>query len=51
LVGIHDGTGLRRQLGKVAIYDRLLSQAQITAHYRTMTGISPTGSCTADCTF
>ncbi len=32
-------------IGKLAIYDRLLTQAQITAHYRSMTGDSPTGSC------
>jgi hypothetical protein len=38
-------------VGKVAIYDKLLTQAQISAHYRAMTGKSPTGSCSATCTF
>src|SRR6185369_17276570 len=32
-------------IGKVAIYDRLLSQAQINRHYTLMTGQQPTGSC------
>jgi len=38
-------------IGKVAIYDFLLSQAQITNHYRVMTGKSPSGSCQDTCTF
>jgi len=38
-------------IGKVAIYDKLLSQAQITAHYMLMTGKAPTGSCSSDCSF
>jgi hypothetical protein len=38
-------------IGKVAIYNFLLSQAQITNHYRVMTGKSPTGSCQDTCTF
>ncbi len=38
-------------IGKVAIYDKLLTQAQITAHYKAMTGKSPTGSCSATCSF
>ena len=38
-------------IGKVAIYDKLLSQAQITSHYMLMTGKSPTGSCSSDCSF
>jgi hypothetical protein len=38
-------------IGKVAIYDFLLTQAQITNHYRVMTGTSPTGSCGDTCTF
>lgn len=38
-------------IGKVAIYDKLLSQARITAHYQAMTGSAPTGSCTATCSF
>jgi hypothetical protein len=38
-------------IGKVAIYDFLLSQDQITNHYRVMTGKTPTGSCQDTCTF
>jgi hypothetical protein len=38
-------------IGKVAIYDKLLTQAQVTAHYRAMTGASPTGSCANTCSF
>jgi hypothetical protein len=38
-------------IGKVAIYDKLLSSAQVTAHYRAMTGLSPTGSCGNNCSF
>ena len=38
-------------IGKVAIYDKLLSQAQITSHYMLMTGKTPTGSCASDCSF
>jgi len=38
-------------IGKVAIYDKLLTQAQITAHYQAMTGHTPTGSCAAICSF
>lgn len=38
-------------IGKVAIYDFLLSQAQITSHYRAMTGKAPSGSCKDTCTF
>jgi hypothetical protein len=37
-------------IGKVAIYDHLLTQAQISAHYQTMTGRSPGGSCASTCT-
>lgn len=37
-------------VGKVAIYDHLLSQAQISAHYQAMTGRAPSGSCGATCT-
>jgi hypothetical protein len=36
-------------IGKVAIYDYLLSQAQISAHYDAMTGAEPSGSCAASC--
>jgi hypothetical protein len=38
-------------VGKVAIYDKLLTQAQINAHYHAMTGNSPTGTCAATCSF
>jgi hypothetical protein len=38
-------------IAKVAIYDRLLTQAQISAHYTLMTGKNPTGSCAATCNF
>ena len=38
-------------IGKVAIYNYLLTQTQITKHYQTMTGKQPTGSCGATCTF
>jgi len=38
-------------IGKVAIYDKLLTQAQINAHYKAMTSQSPTGSCSASCSF
>jgi hypothetical protein len=38
-------------IGKVAIYNYLLTQTQITNHYQTMTGKQPTGSCGTTCTF
>jgi hypothetical protein len=38
-------------IGKFAIYDELLTQAQITSHYRAMTGEDPTGSCQSSCSF
>jgi Concanavalin A-like lectin/glucanases superfamily len=37
-------------IGKVAIYDTLLSQAEIDSHFTTMTGANPTGSCSDTCT-
>ena len=37
-------------IGKVAVYNHLLSQSQITAHYRKMTGQDPSGSCADTCT-
>jgi hypothetical protein len=37
-------------IGKVAIYDHLLTQDQISNHYQTMTGKAPSGSCGATCT-
>jgi hypothetical protein len=38
-------------IGKVAIYNYLLSPTQITNHYKAMTGSQPTGSCASACTF
>ena len=40
-------------IGKVAIYNYLLTQTQINNHYQTMTGKQPTGSCgsAGTCTF
>jgi hypothetical protein len=38
-------------IGKVAIYDHLLTTAQIASHYQLMTGKQPTGSCADTCTF
>lgn len=38
-------------IAKVAIYDHLLTQAQVTAHYQLMTGKAPTGSCASTCRF
>jgi hypothetical protein len=37
-------------IGKVAIYDKLLSQTQINAHFTAMTGKAPSGSCGTVCT-
>ena len=37
-------------VGKVAIYDTLLSQAHIDAHYTAMTGAHPRGGCASTCT-
>jgi hypothetical protein len=37
-------------IGKVAIYNTLLSQSQINAHYAAMTGTQPSGSCGDTCT-
>lgn len=37
-------------VGKVAVYDSLLSQAQINAHFTAMTGLAPSGSCANTCT-
>jgi hypothetical protein len=38
-------------IAKVAIYNYLLSQKQVTAHYTAMTGEVPSGSCANTCTF
>ncbi len=37
-------------IGKVAIYNYLLSPAQINAHFSDMTGAQPAGSCAVSCT-
>lgn len=37
-------------IGKVAIYDTLLSQTQITSHYSKMTAKAPAGACADTCT-
>jgi Concanavalin A-like lectin/glucanases superfamily len=37
-------------IAKVAIYDHLLTQEQISNHYQVMTGRAPSGSCGATCT-
>lgn len=37
-------------VGKFAIYDHPLTQAQISAHYQLMTGHAPSGSCANNCT-
>ncbi len=37
-------------IGKVAIYDYLLSPAQIGAHFTAMTAAPPSGSCASTCT-
>jgi hypothetical protein len=44
-------TWFRGAVGKVAVYDYLLSPTQIANHYRAMTGLSPSGSCGDTCTF
>lgn len=38
-------------IGKLAIYDKRLTQAQITNHYQLMTGKTPTGTCADSCSF
>jgi hypothetical protein len=42
-------TWFKGAVGKVAVYGYLLSQAQVTKHYQTMTGKAPQGSCTDMC--
>jgi hypothetical protein len=37
-------------IGKVAIYNYLLTQTQINAHFTAMTGLTPSGSCADTCT-
>jgi hypothetical protein len=43
-------TWFQGAIGKVAIYDYLLRPAQISNHYRVMTGAQPSGSCGTTCT-
>lgn len=43
-------TWFKGAVGKVAIYDRLLSQSEINEHFKAMTGASPSGSCGDTCT-
>jgi len=43
-------TWFPRAIGKVAIYDYLLTPAQIADHFFAMTGADPSGSCSASCT-
>ncbi len=38
-------------LGDIAIYDHLLTPAQITSHYLAMTGKQPSGTCADTCSF
>jgi hypothetical protein len=37
-------------IGKVAVYNYLLTPTQINNHFQTMTGTTPSGSCAATCT-
>jgi hypothetical protein len=43
-------TWFRGAVGKVAVYNTLLSQSQINAHFTAMTGMTPSGSCGQTCT-
>jgi hypothetical protein len=42
-------TWFKGAIGKVAVYDRLLSQSEIDSHFKAMTGVSPAGSCGTLC--
>ncbi len=44
-------TWFKGAVGKVAIYNRLLTQTEIEQHYTAMTGKPVTGSCGATCSF
>ncbi len=44
-------TWFQGAIAKVAIYNYLLAQAQISNHYFAMTGRKPTGSCSISCAF
>ena len=43
-------TWFKGAIGKVAVYDRLLTQTEINAHFTAMTGAQPSGSCASTCT-
>ncbi len=43
-------TWFKGAVGKVAVYNRLLSQTEINQHFTAMTGQTPSGSCGATCT-
>ncbi|HVS79738.1 MAG TPA: LamG domain-containing protein [Candidatus Paceibacterota bacterium] len=43
-------TWFKGAIGKVAVYDHLLSASEIADHYKSMTGSSPSGSCKDTCT-
>ena len=43
-------TWFKGAVGKVAVYDRLLSQTEIDDHFTAMTGKVPSGSCASTCT-
>jgi hypothetical protein len=47
---VDENTWFPGAVGKVALYDYLLSQAQITAHFQAMAGRAPSGSCSDTCT-
>lgn len=50
-IGTMDGTTwFAGAIGKVALYDRLLTQAEISSHYKAMTSRDPAGSCATTCT-
>jgi hypothetical protein len=44
-------TWFKGAIGKVAVYDHLLSQSEIDAHFTAMTGKTPSGSCGETCHF
>jgi len=43
-------TWFKGAVGKVAVYDRLLSQTEINEHFTAMTGKTPSGTCASTCT-
>jgi hypothetical protein len=43
-------TWFKGAVGKVAVYNYLLTQTQISDHFKTMTGVNPSGSCGDTCT-